>query len=151
MFSSPLCAQVELTHLSACRDALWGLDIHGQVNIRTLSPSCPIGLHWTLLDLSQLGAQMVVSCQTVWVRCVNGELARRYGISDRNPAGDYWKKIPGNTNWFTVTPEEELWAVTPIGGLCRRLTKLLPHMPSAPPPAGAVLGGEDVEDEWELI
>lgn len=46
-------------------------------------------------------SQMVVSCQTVWVRCVNGELARRYGISDRNPAGDYWKKIPGNTNWFT--------------------------------------------------
>ncbi|XP_043998671.1 tectonin beta-propeller repeat-containing protein 2 isoform X1 [Gambusia affinis] len=249
--SVQLPPEVELTHLSACRDALWGLDIHGQVSIRTLSPSCPIGLHWTLLDLSQLGSvrlvsvscgsqnvwsvdsrglvyfrvgtqplnasmmmpawiyieppsqpigiqlvsiqtspndrllwaldnrgsvfvrtglsdempvgtdwelvpglavsQMVVSCQTVWVRCVNGELARRYGISDRNPAGDYWKKIPGNTNWFTVTPEEELWAVTPIGGLCRRLTKLLPHMPSAPPPAGAMPGGEDVEDEWELI
>ncbi|XP_014915506.1 tectonin beta-propeller repeat-containing protein 2 isoform X2 [Poecilia latipinna] len=249
--SVQLPPEVELTHLSACRDALWGLDIHGQVSIRTLSPSCPIGLHWTLLDLSQLGSvrlvsvscgsqnvwsvdsrglvyfrvgtqplnasmmmpawiyieppsqpigvqlvsiqtspndrllwaldnrgsvfvrtglsdempvgtdwelvpglavsQMVVSCQTVWVRCVNGELARRYGISDRNPAGDYWKKIPGNTNWFTVTPEEELWAVTPIGGLCRRLTKLLPHLPSAAPPAGAVLGGEDVEDEWELI
>lgn len=46
-------------------------------------------------------SQLVVSCQTVWVRCVNGELARRYGISNRNPAGDYWKKIPGNTNWFT--------------------------------------------------
>ncbi|KAM4723575.1 tectonin beta-propeller repeat-containing protein 2 isoform 1-T3 [Anableps anableps] len=249
--SVQLPPEVELTHLSACRDALWGLDIHGQVSIRTLSPSCPIGLHWTLLDLSQLGnvrlvsvscgsqnvwavdsrglvyfrvgtqplnasmmmpawiyieppsqpigvqlvsiqtspndrllwaldnrgsvfvrtglsdempvgtdwdlvpglavSQMVVSCQTVWVRCVNGELARRYGISDRNPAGDYWKKIPGNTNWFTVTPEEELWAVTPIGGLCRRLTKLLPHMPSAPPPTGAMPGGEDVEDEWELI
>ncbi|XP_012735157.2 tectonin beta-propeller repeat-containing protein 2 isoform X1 [Fundulus heteroclitus] len=249
--SVPLPPEVELTHLSACRDALWGLDIHGQVSIRTLSPSCPVGLHWTLLDLSQLGSvrlvsvscgsqnvwavdsrglvyfrvgtqplnasmmmpawiyieppsqpigvqlvsiqtspndrllwaldnrgsvfvrtglsdempvgtdwdlvpglavsQMVVSCQTVWVRCVNGELARRYGISDRNPAGDYWKKIPGNTNWFTVTPEEELWAVTPIGGLCRRLTKLLPQMPSAPPPSGPLLGGEDVEDEWELI
>lgn len=46
--------QVELTHLSACKDALWGLDSHGRVNIRTLSPSCPTGLHWTPLDLSQL-------------------------------------------------------------------------------------------------
>ncbi|XP_038156812.1 tectonin beta-propeller repeat-containing protein 2 [Cyprinodon tularosa] len=245
--SVPLPPEVEMTHLSACHDALWGLDIHGQVSIRTLSPSCPVGLHWTLLDLSQLGSvrlvsiscgsqnvwavdsrglvyfrvgtqplnasmmmpawiyieppsqpvgvqlvsiqtspndrllwaldnrgsvfvrtglseempvgtdwdlvpglavsQLVVSCQTVWVRCVNGELARRYGISNRNPAGDYWKKIPGNTNWFTVTPEEELWAVTPAGGLCRRLTKLLPQLPTAPPPSGP----EDVEDEWELI
>ncbi|MED6274553.1 hypothetical protein CHARACLAT_017644, partial [Characodon lateralis] len=52
--SVSLPPEVELTHLSACRDALWGLDTHGQVSIRTLSPSCPIGLHWTLLDLSQL-------------------------------------------------------------------------------------------------
>lgn len=50
-----LYAQVELTHLSACRDALWGLDTYGRVSIRTLSPSCPTGLHWTPLDLSQLG------------------------------------------------------------------------------------------------
>ncbi|XP_070698394.1 tectonin beta-propeller repeat-containing protein 2 isoform X2 [Pempheris klunzingeri] len=52
--SVPLPPEVELTHLSACRDALWGLDTHGHVSIRTLSPSCPVGLHWTHLDLSQL-------------------------------------------------------------------------------------------------
>ncbi|XP_074484346.1 tectonin beta-propeller repeat-containing protein 2-like isoform X3 [Sebastes fasciatus] len=53
--SVPLPPEMELTHLSACRDALWGLDTHGRVSIRTLSPSCPFGLHWTPLDLSQLG------------------------------------------------------------------------------------------------
>lgn len=46
---------MELTQLAACFDALWGLDTHGRVNIRTLSPSCPFGLHWTPLDLNQLG------------------------------------------------------------------------------------------------
>lgn len=50
--------KVELTHLSACRDALWGLDCHGQVFIRPLSPSCPTGLHWTHLDLNQLGMDL---------------------------------------------------------------------------------------------
>ncbi|CAK6982065.1 tectonin beta-propeller repeat-containing protein 2 [Scomber scombrus] len=243
--------EVELTHLSACRDALWGLDSHGRVSIRTLSPSCPAGLHWTPLDLSQLGAvrlvsvscgsqnvwavdsrgvvyfrvgtqpmnpsmmlpawihidppaqpigvqlvsiqtspndrllwtldnrgsvfvrtglshempvgtdwelvpglvvgQLVLSCRTVWVRCVNGDLARRYGVSDRNPAGDYWKKIPGNANWLTVTPDDELWAVTPIGGLSRRLTKLLPQTPCRPAPSAPPLSGDDADDEWELI
>lgn len=125
-------------------------------------------------------SQLVLSCRTVWVRCVTGDLARRYGISDKNPAGDYWKKIPGNANWFTgetgfilgrlglgccgevcfrcvsclsvssVTPEDKLWAVTLIGGLSRRLTKLLPHTPIRPPPSGPTLSGDD-EDEWELI
>ncbi|XP_077587757.1 tectonin beta-propeller repeat-containing protein 2 [Stigmatopora nigra] len=245
--------EVELTQVSACRDALWGLDAHGRVFIRTLSPSCPAGLDWTLLDLSQLGSvrlvsiscgsqnvwaldsrglvyfrvgtqplnpnmmlpawihieppdqpvgvqlvsletspndgflwaldnrgavfvrtglndgmpigtnwdlvpglsvsQLVLSCHTVWVRCVNGDLARRYGVSDRNPAGDYWKKIPGNANCLTVTPDDNLWAVTPVGGLARRMTKLLPQTPRRPPHFGTNAGaiGDDVDDEWELL
>ncbi|XP_061651275.1 tectonin beta-propeller repeat-containing protein 2 isoform X3 [Phyllopteryx taeniolatus] len=242
--------EVELTQVSACRDALWGLDSHGRVSIRTLSPSCPAGLHWTSLDLSQLGSvrlvsvscgsqnvwaldsrglvyfrvgtqplnpnmmlpawihieppdqpvgvqlvsietspndrllwaldnrgavfvrtglsdempvgtnwdlvpglsvsQLVLSCRTVWVRCVNGDLARRYGVSDRNPAGDYWKKIPGNAHWLTVTPDDDLWAVTAIGGLSRRMTKLLPQTPCHPAPSGKN-AGDDVDDEWELL
>ncbi|XP_035851875.1 tectonin beta-propeller repeat-containing protein 2 isoform X2 [Sander lucioperca] len=249
--SVPLPVEMELTQLSACRDALWGLDTHGRVSIRTLSPSCPFGLHWTPLDLSQLGSvrlvsvscgsqnvwavdgrgvvyfrvgtqplnpsmmlpawihieppeqpmgvqlvsiqtspndrllwaldnrgsvfvrtglsdempvgtdwelvpglavsQLVLSSRTVWVRCANGEVARRYGVSDRNPAGDYWKKIPGNTNWLTVTPEDELWAVTLIGGLSRRLTKLLPQTPCRPAPSGPALNTDDGDDGWELI
>lgn len=58
--------QVELTHLSACRDALWGLDLHGRVSIRHLSPSCPTGLHWTPLDLSQLGTYLDVQRRGSW-------------------------------------------------------------------------------------
>lgn len=45
----------EMVHLSACRDALWGLDHYGRVHIRPLSINCPTGMHWTLLDLNQLG------------------------------------------------------------------------------------------------
>lgn len=35
------------------------------------------------------------------MRCPNGEVARRYGVGERNPAGDYWKKIPGSAHWLT--------------------------------------------------
>lgn len=45
----------ELRAYAACQDALWALDSLGQVFIRTLSASCPTGMHWTRLDLSQLG------------------------------------------------------------------------------------------------
>lgn len=46
-------------------------------------------------------SQLVLSSRTVWARCANGDLARRYGVSDRNPAGDYWKKIPGQATGLT--------------------------------------------------
>lgn len=45
----------EMRAYAACQDALWALDSLGQVFIRTLSASCPTGMHWTRLDLSQLG------------------------------------------------------------------------------------------------
>lgn len=110
---------------------LWALDNKGSVFVRTgLSDEMPVGTGWDLVpgagtehmcgvyDLScpqiiglycvclcvSAGLavrQLVLSCRTAWVRCVNGDLARRYGISDKNPAGDYWKKIPGNANSFT--------------------------------------------------
>lgn len=46
-------------YYSACQDAIWGLDTLGRVFIRTLSPSCPTGMHWTKLDLAQLGMAFV--------------------------------------------------------------------------------------------
>lgn len=73
-----------------------------------------LGGRWSVL--SQLGAedrrtpcwcaglqacQLALSTRTVWARCPNGDLARRYGVTDKNPAGDYWKKIPGNVTCFT--------------------------------------------------
>lgn len=126
-------------------------------------------------------SHLVLSSRTVWVRCPNGEVARRYGVSERNPAGDYWKKIPGSAHWLTgetggdpggrdwsvcpsvspvrlshpsvclsvlATPDDDLWAVTPVGGLSRRLTKLLPQTQPSSAPSHT---GDDVDDEWELL
>lgn len=47
-----------------------------------------------------------------------------------------------------VTPDDDLWAVTGIGGLSRRLTKVLPQTCRSAQ-AGSALSGDD--DEWELI
>ncbi|XP_061898444.1 tectonin beta-propeller repeat-containing protein 2 [Entelurus aequoreus] len=87
--SVPLPAEVELAQLSACRDALWGLDSHGRVSIRTLSRSCPTGLNWTSLDLSQLGSVRLVSLscgsQNVWALDSRGLVYFRVGTQPLNP------------------------------------------------------------------
>ncbi|XP_076604722.1 tectonin beta-propeller repeat-containing protein 2 [Chaetodon auriga] len=105
--SVPLPPEVELIHLSACRDALWGLDTHGRVSIRTLSPSCPSGLHWTPLDLSQLGSVRLVSVscgsQNVWAMDSRGVVYFRVGTQPLNPS----MMLPA---WIHIEPP-----VQPIG------------------------------------
>lgn len=53
------------------------------------------------LVLGLQASELAISTQTVWARCPNGDIARRYGITEKNPAGDYWKKIPGNVSCLT--------------------------------------------------
>lgn len=126
----PIGVQLVSIQTSPNDRLLWALDNRGSVFVRTgLSDEMPVGTDWELvpgnhlsvclfnLSLSHLSvahlsvslvclsglavSQLVLSCRTVWVRCVNGDLARRYGVCERNPAGDYWKKIPGSANWLT--------------------------------------------------
>ncbi|XP_078418532.1 tectonin beta-propeller repeat-containing protein 2 [Cetorhinus maximus] len=244
---------VEMVQISASHDAVWGLDLKGKIHIRTLSENCPSGMHWTKLDLTQLGSiklaslacggqhvwacdvdgiiyfrvgtqplnpsmmlpawitieppeqllgtqliniysspndqmvwaidsrgnvhvrvgiteampvgtdwehvpglqasQLTVSYRTVWVRCSNGDIARRYGITNKNPAGDYWKKIPGNVICLTVTPQDELWAISTGCSLLQRLTKNFSHADTLINLNRITLLGqsEDFDDEWEVI
>uniref|UniRef100_A0A8B9SLZ9 Tectonin beta-propeller repeat containing 2 n=1 Tax=Anas platyrhynchos TaxID=8839 RepID=A0A8B9SLZ9_ANAPL len=82
--------EVEMVHYSACQDAIWGLDSLGQIFIRTLSSSCPTGMHWTKLDLSQLGAIKLISLscgnQHVWACDTSGGVYFRVGTQPLNPS-----------------------------------------------------------------
>uniref|UniRef100_A0AAR2K526 HPS5-like beta-propeller domain-containing protein n=1 Tax=Pygocentrus nattereri TaxID=42514 RepID=A0AAR2K526_PYGNA len=95
---------VEMIQLSACRDALWGLDHHGRVHIRTLSASCPTGMHWTPLDLSQLGHVRLLSfscgSQNVWACDANGLVYFRVGTQPLNPS----MMLPA---WICIEPPEQ--------------------------------------------
>ncbi|KFP37817.1 Tectonin beta-propeller repeat-containing protein 2 [Chlamydotis macqueenii] len=82
--------EAEMVHYSACQDAIWGLDSLGQIFIRTLSSSCPTGMHWTKLDLSQLGTVKLISLtcgnQHVWACDTSGGIYFRVGTQPLNPS-----------------------------------------------------------------
>ena len=40
-------------------------------------------------------SNICISNDTVWALTPNGDVLCRYGISKKNPAGDYWRQIPG--------------------------------------------------------
>ncbi|XP_067411129.1 tectonin beta-propeller repeat-containing protein 2 isoform X2 [Emydura macquarii macquarii] len=80
----------EMVCYSACQDAIWGLDNTGQIFIRTLSPSCPAGMHWTKLELSQLGSIKLTSLacgnQHIWACDTSGGVYFRVGTQPLNPS-----------------------------------------------------------------
>lgn len=82
--------EVEMVHFAACQDAVWVLDTFGRVFIRTLSKSCPIGMHWTRLDLSQLGGVKLISLtcgnQHIWACDSSGLIYFRVGTQPLNPS-----------------------------------------------------------------
>ncbi|XP_076201595.1 tectonin beta-propeller repeat-containing protein 2 isoform X1 [Aptenodytes patagonicus] len=115
----------EMVHYSACQDAIWGLDSLGQIFIRTLSSSCPTGMHWTKLDLSQLGAVKLISLtcgnQHVWACDTSGGIYFRVGTQPLNPSLmlPAWIMIeppiqPVGTNLVSIhsSPNDQmLWAI----------------------------------------
>lgn len=68
--------------------------------------------HMPCLPAGLQACQLALSARTVWARCPNGDLARRFGVTDKNPAGDYWKRSPGSLACVTG----RCWAPGPVGG-----------------------------------
>ncbi|XP_060611137.2 tectonin beta-propeller repeat-containing protein 2 [Anolis sagrei] len=115
----------EIIYYSACQDAIWSLDSLGQVFIRTLSPNCPSGMHWTKLDLSQLGAVKLrsLACgnQHIWACDSSGGIYFRVGTQPLNPSLmlPAWIMIeppiqPVGVNLISVyssSNDQSLWAI----------------------------------------
>ncbi|XP_040188930.1 tectonin beta-propeller repeat-containing protein 2 isoform X2 [Rana temporaria] len=99
--------ETEMVHMSACADAVWALDGYGGVLIRTLSKTCPTGMHWTRLDLSQLGPVRLcsLSCgnQNIWACDTSGVVYFRVGTQPLNPS----MMLPA---WIMIEPP-----IQPVG------------------------------------
>ncbi|XP_059039166.1 tectonin beta-propeller repeat-containing protein 2 isoform X1 [Mustela lutreola] len=105
----------EMRAYAACQDALWALDSLGQVFIRTLSKSCPTGMHWTRLDLSQLGAVKLTSLacgnQHIWACDSRGGVYFRVGTQPLNPS----LMLPA---WIMIEPPVQPAGVTLVSVHC---------------------------------
>lgn len=105
-----------------------------------LIPSLPTGLQ---------ACQLALSTRTVWARCPNGDLARRYGITDKNAAGDYWKKIPGSVSCLTGRCWGLADSVYPRGG--GAYVKNLPEPRSRPTCGRARHGSWESPDRNRML
>ncbi|XP_071510705.1 tectonin beta-propeller repeat-containing protein 2-like isoform X1 [Diadema antillarum] len=148
----PVGYGVYFTHVfcSPTSNIVWAIDNKKTVYARQgVSKNLPVGLGWEPVEGTQAN-QLCISTDSVWALCPNGELACRFGISSENATGDYWKKIPGNFRYITVSQNDELWTIDNESRLFHRLTKM--YIRSATTKAAAMetkLNQDD--DDWELL
>ncbi|XP_032232870.2 tectonin beta-propeller repeat-containing protein 2-like [Nematostella vectensis] len=158
---SQVWLQVDGEPLSNCRfvkvsvspdDAVvWALDDRFNVYARrNVTPDFPVGTSWEVVPGVGIREVSISGGYVVWALCTNGDVACRYGVSGTNFLGDYWKKVPGNFELISVTPDDELWAIDQNGQLfCRRTQHFYgTQSPFKPRSNSGLFPGEE---EWELI
>ncbi|WAR18488.1 TCPR2-like protein [Mya arenaria] len=101
---------------------VWALDNRRQVFVRDkVTAEMPIGRKWIHVSAKQIS----MSNNFVWALNHAGELLCRYGITQDNITGEFWKKIPGNFSYISATPTDTVWAITKEGQLVRRFTRYI--------------------------
>lgn len=130
---------------------VWAVDDRNNVYARhNVTPSYPIGTSWEVVPGTGV-RDLAISQYMVWATCPNGDIVCRYGVSEEdNCLGHYWKKVPGNFELISVTPDDELWAIDQNGKLFQRKTQHFygTQSPFKPRTYSALFSGEE---DWEFI
>lgn len=130
---------------------VWALDDRFNVYARrNVTQNFQVGTSWEVVPGTIVKDVCISSGYVVWAVCANGDIACRYGVKESHPLGDYWKKMTGNFEHISVTPDGELWAINFNGQLFCRKTKNFygTQSPFKERKYSYLFGGEE---EWEII
>ena len=142
-----------LLQISVCEDnwLVWACDEKLNSYVRAgVTKDFPIGTKWELVPGEQL-KEVCVTNEYVYGLTPNGELLCRYGISEENIQGNYWRRMPGRYEHLATGRFGELWTLDSKGQVWRQEWKVLAV--SQDPKAGQ----DDfetsmvVDQSWEVV
>jgi len=136
---------------------VWALDNKFNVYTRVaIFPDVPIGTEWVLVSGIE-AESLAISDSYVWALSPKGEIFCRYGLTNTNFIGEFWRKIPGNAKTFSVSVCNQLWALDQNSNLMKHsdetinfpITCELSLLTPTPDLAPASEATEDCE--WEFL
>ena len=94
---------------------VWACDENYNVYVRTgVTVDFPVGRKWEPIPGEHV-KELCASNEKVYAISQSGELLCRYGISESNVQGNYWRKMPGKYEHITVGEFGELWTMDSKG------------------------------------
>lgn len=104
---------------------VWACDVNYNVYVRTgVTVDFPVGRKWELIPGEHV-KELCASNEKVYALSQSGELLCRYGISEKNIQGNYWRKMPGKYEHITVGEFGDLWTMDAKGQVWRQEWKVM--------------------------
>ncbi|XP_041353427.1 tectonin beta-propeller repeat-containing protein 2-like [Gigantopelta aegis] len=131
---------------------VWAIDNRRLAYVRIgITDNMPIGSEWIHIPGTQI-MELALSKTGVWALNPNGEVLFRYGISLDNVCGDYWKKLPGVFSHLSVSPSDDLWAISMEGQMQHcHMKYILRRQLSVDQTLHRTMSSGSEEGEWELV
>ncbi len=142
-----------LLQISVCPDnwLVWARDEKFNCYVRTgVTHDFPIGRKWEVVPNEQI-KELCVTNDHVYGLTPSGELLCRYGVSEENVQGNYWRRMPGRYEHLAAGQFGDLWTLDSKGQVWKQEWKILAvsHDPKA--------GQDDfetsmvVDQSWEVV
>ena len=104
---------------------VWACDVQYNVYVRTgVTADFPVGRNWELIPGEHV-KDLCASNEKVYALSQSGELLCRYGISENNVQGNYWRKMPGKYEKITVGEFGDLWTMDSKGQVWKQEWKVM--------------------------
>ena len=104
---------------------VWACDEEYSVYARNgVTVDFPVGRKWVKV-LSQKIKELAATSDRMYGLTPSGELMCRYGISESNVQGSFWRKLPGKYEHISTGPCGELWTLDNKGQVWKQEWKVI--------------------------
>jgi hypothetical protein len=116
-----------LLHIAVSPDdwLVWACDEGYSVYSRSgVTVDFPVGRKWVKIPKQKM-KELAVTGDRVYGLTPSGELMCRYGISETNVQGSFWRKLPGKYEHITTGRHGELWTLDNKGQVWKQEWKVI--------------------------
>ena len=104
---------------------VWACDDNCNCYARNgVTPDFPVGTAWDIVP-GQPVKQLCAHDNKVYALTPSGNLLCRYGITDTNTQGNYWRQLPGNFVRISICPKGRLMVMDTKGMILRQQCKTI--------------------------
>ena len=116
-----------LLHIAVCPDdwMVWACDEAHNVYVRGgVTVDFPVGKTWIQIPKQKI-KELAATSDRMYGLSPSGELMCRYGISENNVLGSFWRKMPGKYEHIATGMYGELWTLDSKGQVWKQEWKVI--------------------------
>ena len=104
---------------------VWACSENYNVYVRTaVTQDFPVGTAWELVQ-GERAKELCASSGKVYALTPGGDLLCRFGITESNLQGNYWRRMPGKYAHISTSPSGDLWTLDEKGQVWKQECKAI--------------------------